>query len=624
MAVQNLEIAVDVDIADAVAALRELQNELEDLADKISEVDARGAEGIDIATSVDQLDSELAALEGEIQAFEAANSIDVATDVGDSDFGGAGGIGGGGDFMGVDTMNVLARNVRVASMGGGGGGFGGGGGGFNFPGGGGRDIDIEMGGRRTAGALMPGGGGDGGDGLLGSMFDLVDSLKSTISQMDDFNIRMSDIHNLLAGLIPILVVFIGAIPAAVTALVTLAGAALTAAAAFLAIGGFGALGFAMEGGELNMQKLQDALMEVRDDFLEAFGPLAERLQPLFEDALDGLEMFFQAVANQGDALVALTDEARAFGRFLIDFVPSALRTLAGLVEALAPVFGELGSYLQSNFNNIVREFLDITLESLPALIKLAQNIAGVLKFLARLGIGFAAVSAIVLDILGGLGALVNLLGISDAQLGVLLGTLFTFISALAVTNFLLNSFVATALASAFTAMMRFLTATALASTQMTLFGSVTLANAIGSLVSFVASLITSGAALLGFSVSAYTATAAAAAFLTVISLGALAGLAALALGVASSFMGVADSIDAATNSMKDFNRVSGKGDGFNPYGGAPDSGAGTTGSTTGVGGSSGGGGGTTINVESTGDKEQDNSNTQKVAWYQGRTTGSRA
>lgn len=623
MAVQNLEIAVDVDIANAVAALRELQDELEDLADKISEVDARGAEGIDIATSVDQLDSELAALEGEIQAFEAANSIDVATDVEGAGFG-DGGVAGGGGVMGVDVMNVLARNVRVASMGGGG--FpGGGGGGFNFPGGGGTGIgggnrDVEINARSVAGALTPGGGGgDDGGGLLDTMFDLVGSLKQTVRNMDDFKVRMSDIHNLLAGFVPILLVFIGVIPTAVAALVTLAGAAIAAAASFLAIGGLGALGFAMQDGQFDMERLQEAMSQIRDAFLEAFAPLAERLQPLFEDALDGLEMFFQAIANQGDALVALTDEARSFGRFLTDFVPSALRTLAGLVEALAPVFGELGEFLQNNFNSIVREFVQITLEALPALISLALNLAEVLRFLTRLGVGFAVVAKVALDVLGIISALYNLFGITDEQLGVLVGTVFALISALAITNFLLNSFVATALAGAITGMIRFMTATALASTQMTLFGSVTLANAIGSLVSFVASLITSAGALLGFSISAYTATAAAAAFLTVISLGALAGLAALALSVSSQFLNVADSIDSATSSMKDFNRVSGRGgDGFNPYGGAPSSGAGRAGSTTGV---SRGGGGTTINVETTGDKEEDNSNVNKIAWYQGRTTG---
>jgi len=123
--------------------------------------------------------------------------------------------------------------------------------------------------------------------------------------------------------------------------------------------------------------------------------------------------------------------------------------------------------------------------------------------------------------------------------------------------------------------------------------------------------------------SAFTATGALAALMTVASLGVLAGLAAVALGVASNFLGVADSIDAATNSMRDFNRVSGRtsGGGFNPYGGAPESGAASAGSTTGVGG--GGSGGATINVESSGKREEDKSRTQKMQWYQGRTSGGR-
>lgn len=624
MAVQNLEIAVNVKISEALGKLEELQNELEDLADKISEVDARGAEGIDIKTSVDQLDSELAALEGEIQAFEATNSIDIATDVGGADFGGRG-AGGGGGAMGVDVMNVLARNVRIISATGGGFG-GGGGGGFNFPGGGGTgiggggDTDIEIDGPNIAGALTSG-RRDG----FGNIFKMARRrISGMLDEMGEFKLRMSDLHNLMASLVPLLITFIGAIPAAITALITLAGAALAAAAAFVAIAGFGAMGFAMEGGQFDAQKLQDVMADIRDDFIEAFGPLAERLQPLFEDALDGLEMFFQEIANQGDALVALTDEARAFGRFLTEFVPSALRTLAGLVEALAPVFGELGDFLKNNFNSIVKEFLEITLESLPALISLAQNLMGVLRFLARLGIGFAAVSSAVLEFLGSLSLIINALGITDAQLGVLLGGLFTFISALAIANFLMQSFVVEALASAIIGMWSFFVALLSADSALAFLSSTTIVSAIGSMWSFIVAVLAGDVSLLSMAASAFTATGALAALLTVASLGVLAGLAAVALGVASSFLGVADSIDSATSSMRDFNRVSGRagGEGFNPFGGAPDSGAGQTGSTTGTGGS--GGGGTTINVESTGDKEQDNSNVQKMQWYQGRNSGNRA
>jgi hypothetical protein len=589
MAVQNLEIAVDVNISSAISALRELQNELENLADEINKVDARGAEGIDINTHIESIDGELATVKSKMEAFEATQSLDIGTNIGDAgrmfDFGG----GGADPFR--DLMGAMFDQDLDALSG------------ADLPG----DFaaprgrpgladpdflslaqaDLDFGGFN----VPRGQGREAPDRRLRMLRRFGNSIKDTLGELDDFKLRMSDLHNLMAGLIPMLLVFLGAIPTAVTAIITLAAAAVTAAASLAAIAGFGALGAAMEGGEFQMSNLEDIASDIRDDFLEAFAPLADRLEPLFMDGLDGLERFFQAIANQGDALVTLTDEARGFGQFLMDFFPQVLRTAAGLVEALAPVFGELGGFLQNNLNDIVRTFLDITLEALPALIRLAHNIAGVLRFLARMGEGFAVVSSFLLEFFGAIGLVLNAIGLTDQQLGLLLGSLFSFISLLAIANFLMNSFAVKAIAKAITALYGFWLSTVQASTGLS-----------------------------ALTVSGFLASAALASLLTIASLGVLAGLGAAALGVAQDFIGMADSIDAATNSMKEFNRVSGRaGPEGNPFAGAPDSGAAASGTST----FGGGGGGATINVESTGDKNKDNSNAQKAQWHLGRTSGDR-
>lgn len=619
--IQNLEVVVEVNITDALASLTELQDELSDLADDIERVDARGAEGIDIDTHLDQLDTELAALEAEIEAFEQSHSIDLATDVDNADFGRNG--SGSAQAASIDTMNVMADRVRVisgAEMGGMGGDVGGVGG-----------IGTEVADGVTDafdGMDMPrlGSGGGGKDGKPAFHYLRVfkKRMTGTFDTLDNFKLRMSDMHNILASLIPVLLVFIGAIPAAITALVTLAAAAISAAAALAVIGGLGAMGFAMQGGDFDAEKLKEALSDVTDSFLEAFAPLAERLQPLFEDALDGLEKFFQAIANEGEALMALTDEVRNFGKFMMDFVPMALRTLGGLVEAMSGIFGNIGQFLQNNFTQIVRTMVRLTAEIVPALSSMADKIMNALPALMQMSHGFLMVASAVIDILGLFSRLLGLIGMTPGMFGLVTASLLGLASAIAIANLALKSFVFSAIAAAIKGMYAWFASTLLMQEGLIALAINTLANAIVAVYGYITSLIGASGASLSMAAATMIAAGALAAFLTLASLGVLAGLAAVAMGVASQFLGMADGIDSATSSLKDFNRVSGKTGGgeFNPYGGAngaPRSGSAAPSATTSGGGSRTSG---DVFIESSGDKEQDKSNATYASWRQGRTSGS--
>lgn len=616
-AIQNLEVVVEVNIGNAIAALTELQDELSDLADDIEKVDARGSEGIDINTDIDQIDSELAALEGEIQAFERANSVDLASDIDGTDFS----RGGGGSQTAVDTMNVLADDVRII----GGEGFNGFGGGGSVPTSGMNvtdDIADAIGGDDGRRPALP--GGDEGDNSSPFSFigDITDQFGELRERIDGFNLRMSDLHNVVASIVPVLLVFIGAIPAAYTALMTLAGAAMTAAAAFAVMGGLGAIGFATQGGDFSADRLQEAWSQISNSFFEAFTPLAERLQPLFEDALDGLGRFFQAIADQGDALMALTDEARAFGGFLMNFVPQALRTLAGLVEAMSSIFSDIGSFLENNFNGIIRGLVHEASQAIPVLGSIAQKIIRVLPALARMSVGFMKVTSVIIDVLSLFGRMMGLLGISPQMFGLVVGGLLAIASAVAIANIALKSFVFGAIASAIQGMYAWFYSTILMQQGLAAFAVNTLARAIVSIYGYITSLVGATGASLSMASATMIATGALAAFLTLASLGVLAGVAAGAMGIANQFLGVADSIDQATSSMEDFNRVSGKtdGNGFNPYGGGGPGGSPSGGSGAYTSPSSGSGT-TNVNIESTGDSEKDQSNGQYAFWRTGRTTG---
>jgi len=198
-AIENLEIVVEVDISDAISNLKALKEELESVAREIKSLRREGARGITIKTEVESIIDDLAHMQAIIDGFEAGNTITIGSEVN------------------------LPRNLPNGGGGGGGGG----------------SVGLF-------GALRGIGDGDG-------MRETLGELKQSFSQMAEesslTNINMADMHNVMARLIPLLLVFVGAIPAAYTALFTLAAAAASAAAAFAAMGAFGALGFAMEGGE---------------------------------------------------------------------------------------------------------------------------------------------------------------------------------------------------------------------------------------------------------------------------------------------------------------------------------------------------------------------------------------
>jgi hypothetical protein len=476
-----------------------------------------------------------------------------------------------------------------------------------------------------------GGGGGGFDFDIGdseSMQKLRRSFSKLTSQTGDardamsrFDLRMSDLHNLMATLVPLLIVFIGTIPAVVTALVGLAAAAIAAAAGLAAITGFGAMGVAMEGGQFNMQNLTEVWQDIQDSFIEAFAPLAERLEPLFRDAVDGLELFFQAIANQGGALMELTDEARAFGSFLMDFVPGALRTLAAVAEALSPILADVGQAINEGFRPAMRELVRLTEAAMPAVSDLIQTIIGALPTLVEISIQFAQVATAALDAIGLIWNLVTIFGLLDEQIGFLIATGLTLLTFLGLLVKILGPLITLFRILTFSAIKSFVVAMGAAIKATLLFAASLLKSALAAIWSFASAIVSSIPALTSYTIAQYAATAALASFITLATLGAGIALVGMAMSAAGAFMGLAGSIDSATNSLKEFDRVSGNTEGdFNPYGGddPPTSGATAAG---GRGSRGRGGGQTVINVESSGDPQEDRSNAKYVSFRQGRTTG---
>ncbi len=458
MAIQDLEVIVTVDVQKALASLRELRESLDSVARSIDNVDRRGTKGISINTHIESIHDDLGRLSGDIMTWEARNKINIRTDTDDLDLRDlddivirrqhSGPFGGGGDN--VATMNVDAgvvnldgfelqqfqETVRNATREG-----------FldalkdqdvtqfvtqpRSPDDGDDDDDSRVGLRRRmrqASLDLR----DGNIRLTQAVSEVTDELGDMASNSKLTNLSMSDIHNAFARLVPLLITFLGTVPALIGAFVTLYAAAITAAGALAALTGLAAIGFAMEDGttNINTERLQEALSDVRQDFVEAFAPIAERLEPLFRDGLDGLERFFNALAQEGDALIALTDEARAFGGFLIDFIPSALRDLAALVSALSDEFGGIGRFLQQNFTRIIRGMVETTVQSLPAISQLLQLIASMIPPLIRMSVGFVKVTSGILAFIGAIGNVLEVLNISAEAFGLVTGSVLTALSGL--------------------------------------------------------------------------------------------------------------------------------------------------------------------------------------------------
>lgn len=267
------------------------------------------------------------------------------------------------------------------------------------------------------------GGGAAGGGAAGAAASAAKAADDLEDQIDLTNIRMSDMHNLLAALVPLLITFIGAVPALVGGLIVLATAAVAAAAALAAIAGFGVLGAAMVRGEGDLAAgFSEIIDEVQDDFLEAFEPLAQRLAPLFEDGLDGLDRLFQAIAARGDVLVAFGETARGFGEFMMDFLPALLADMGRMARSFGPFFGELMNVFDFSVLGAVTVWFA---QMADDLILFTELLLGFLPLIGDLSIGFLRVVNAIGLAIQGFAQLLNVIPLNAEAIGVLIAALTT-------------------------------------------------------------------------------------------------------------------------------------------------------------------------------------------------------
>lgn len=355
------------------------------------------------------------------------------------------------------------------------------------------------------------------------------------------NLSMDQFYTAVAQIVPLILTFVGALPAAIAGVVGLGVAAMSAAGALAAVGGLALMGGALALGDGNINEgLKEIQKIVEDDILGAIKPLARRFDDLFFDALNGFEEFMQAIASHGQVLTRLKDDARALGGFILDFVPPALAALVTLGDAFTPIFAMLGDWLASGFDDFLKGLVGATRRALPYILSLVDSFIIMIPVLFDLSMGFLMVATFVIRLIGFVSSFINWLGPLGTMLGLVVGALLSFASA-----------------------------AALVYQVGLLLGPVYTALAGSALVAYISSAWTSMVASYGLAASIVTVTLAAGALLGILTF----GIAPILGALSSGFLGLSSNIDTATKSLKGFENtrsgLSGMGDigGMSGHGG---------------------------------------------------------
>jgi len=379
----------------------------------------------------------------------------------------------------------------------------------------------------------------------GDAFDALETLKdegltdlpTTIT--DEFKrleLTMGDFYRILAGLIPLLGIIVGAVPAVVGGLVALGTAALAAAGALAGVAGLALLGASLgPNGEINTDQLAERFNEFIDTAINELGPLARQLAPLVNETFRSMERLLAGIADRGDAVLAVTDEFRGALQFIETNGAAALAALIRFGEAAMPVLG--GILREVGNMDILESFANILITMLPYLAVMGAELAAMLGPIYRLSIGFAAfasalirVTSMSLQFLGALGPLLPLLG--------------------GITSVLLSLVTVSALYSF---------ATAGATGAALAFSKALAMSAIGAITKTIGSLYALISAEYGTAVATVTLTAAFSVLLGVITFGIAPALGSLSTG----FTDLSGDIDAATDSLRTFTSASGDVGGVN-------------------------------------------------------------
>lgn len=254
-------------------------------------------------------------------------------------------------------------------------------------------------------------------------------LREAFKDFKQLRLSMGMFMNLMASLLPILGVFAGALPAAIAGVAALGAAALAAAAAMYGIAGLGVMALAMEGGEWDFQALKEDVQGLIRTFMDAFGPLANAIEPMMLDLMGNVQMAMFGVAQHMRPLLDLTDEARGAFNTLLGLVGPFAEDTIRFAEAVMPVFEMLGD-IGMNID-MYAVLGDILAKTLPLLAGIASMIGNALPMIYDISLGFLAVATAVTYLITGFLRLIDIVPFAGQLLGYLTGITLSLLTATA-------------------------------------------------------------------------------------------------------------------------------------------------------------------------------------------------
>jgi hypothetical protein len=301
------------------------------------------------------------------------------------------------------------------------------------------DTDIDM---RTVRGIT-------GEGTMPEFFDAVEELNDVDPDVtsfggetrrrqltrttDELRFTIQRFHQIFAAMVPLFGVFIGALPAAITALGGLAAAAIGAAGVLGAIGGLGVIGISLEQtGDIGLDPIVEELQSLGSTFKDAFGPLAESFAPIIRDFITEMELMAGPLATASSALLEFRGMFEGFGQFLGDALPSFTRDFLAFTQAAMPV-------LQGVFNTLAS--VDIfgilannLAKALPMLVLMGQSLMEILPAILQVSHGFLVVASVLTYVVGVVSTIINTVPYLGEVLGILAGAFLTLTAAATMYN----------------------------------------------------------------------------------------------------------------------------------------------------------------------------------------------
>jgi hypothetical protein len=308
------------------------------------------------------------------------------------------------------------------------------------------DSDVDFGMVRDA-------RGRGGLDAMVEAVDALDSMDGNFTQLNESSLRrgfrmmgrnlselqlsIRALHVAYAALIPLVINFIGAIPAALAGLVAIGTAAIGAAAA---LGGIAALGLAgislQQEGELSLAAIQEALTPIADSIATAFAPLAQTFVPTIERGIQSIAGMMGPLASASSLLLEMRENFQAGLDYFTSAVPSFTRELLSFTQAMMPVLSSIGTFLAET--DFFGGLADQTTRALPSLVRLGDAVIPLVNAVLNLSQGFLVVASRILWAAQGITVLLGRFDAFGMIVGAVIGLFFALSGLIGLFNVLVT------------------------------------------------------------------------------------------------------------------------------------------------------------------------------------------